>query len=88
MTITTNRGKTFEAVWAWAMSNTNQLMMELRDTRPIYKIAKDFDGLTTIDRKSEEEGDATYTGYDTLVMAVRDRKNGTVRLTLERSDAA
>lgn len=87
MTITTSRGQTFDVNWAWATAGKDQLMIELRDKRSVWEIAEDFDGLVKIERKSEEEGDATYTGYDVLMSVTRNRKNGTALLTLERSEA-
>lgn len=87
MTIWTNRGQTFDVNWAWPPRNTNRLMIEMKDSRSIEEIAQDFDGLVTISRKSETEGDAVYTGYDTLVSVIKDTAKGTVQLTLERSDA-
>lgn len=59
-------------------------MIELKEDRSIGEIADDFDGLVRIERKSEEEGDATYSGFDVLVSVTRNRKNGTVLLTLEK----
>ena len=88
MTITTNTGKTFDVNWAWPPRNTNKLMIEMKDTRPIQEIAADFDGLESISRESETEGNAVYTGYGTLVGVIRDTMKGTVQLTLERNDAA
>ncbi len=85
MTIWTNRGQTFNVNWAWATEDRGQLMIELKEDRSIGEIADDFDGLVKIERKSEEEGDDTYLGYDDLVGVTRNRKNGTVLLTLERS---
>lgn len=85
MTITTNRGQTFDVNWAWETKDRGQLMIELKEDRSVGDIAEDFDGLVKIERKSEEEGDATYLGYDVLVSVTRDRKNGTALLTLERS---
>lgn len=85
MTITTNRGKTFDVNWAWANDDPDQLMIELKDTRPIEEIAHDFDGLTEIRRKSEEEGDDTYVGYNKLTGVTMNLKKGTTLLTLERS---
>lgn len=89
MKIWTNRGQTFDVEWIWGpLLGTDQLMLEMEDSRSIEEIAQDFDGLETISRKSESEGDAVYTGYNTLVSVIRDTAKGTARLTLERSDAA
>ena len=82
MKITTNRGQAFDVNWAWAMDGV--LRIELPDTRPIGDIAEDFDGLVRIERKSEEEGDDTYIGYDVLTGVTRNRGKGTALLTLEK----
>lgn len=84
MTITTNRGQTFEVNWAWATSD-ERLIIELPDERSIADIAKCFDGLVKIERKSEYEGDVTYIGYDVLTSVVKDINKGTVLLTMKRS---
>lgn len=86
MTITTNRGKTFDVNWAWAMKDSNRLMIELPDKRSVSEIAEDFDGLTRIDRKSKEEGDKVYTGYTMLTRVIKDTEKGTALVTLERGD--
>lgn len=83
MQVSTNRGQTFDVNWAWEHKN-GPLMIELKEDRSIGEIADDFDGLVRIERKSEEEGDATYSGFDVLVSVTRNRKNGTVLLTLEK----
>ena len=88
MRITTNRGKTFDVNYAFAPTSKGTCMMEILDNRPIAEVAADFDGLETISRESENEGNAVYTGYDTLVSVFRNTAKGTVQLTLERSDAA
>ena len=83
MTITTNRGQTFNVNWAWATSD-GRLMIELPDTRSIEEIAQDFDGLVKIERKSEYEGDATYIGYDMLTSVVMDSEKRTALLVLRK----
>ena len=84
MNVITNRGQTFDVNWAWAHDGI--LMIELPDTRTVGEIAEDFDGLVKIERKSEEEGDMVYTGYDVLTKVIKDTGKGNVLLTLERSD--
>jgi hypothetical protein len=83
----TSRGQTFNAVWAWAQSGDKVLRMMLNDSRDVSEIAQDFEGLTKISRKSENEGDAVYEGYDVLVSVQRNIHDGTALLTLERSNA-
>lgn len=86
MTVTTNRGQTFDVNWAWADESQNRLMIELKDeARSIEEIASAFDGLDTISRESEEEGDATYNGYDTLLGVVRNLEQRTALITITRS---
>lgn len=62
-------------------------IIELKDSRTVTEIAKDFDGLEIITKESENEGNAQYIGYDVLVSVQRNIKNGTALLTLERSKA-
>lgn len=87
MTIMTNRGQTFDVNFAYAPTSMGQCMIELKDSRGVSDIAQDFEGLEKISRKSENEGDAEYIGYDVLVSVQRDIKKGTALLTLERSNA-
>lgn len=85
MTITTNRGQEFDVNWAWAVGGV--LRIELPGIRKIGDIAEDFDGLVKIERESEEEGDDTYIGYDTLTGVTQNRQKGTTLLTLEKGGA-
>ena len=84
MQVTTNRGQTFNVNWAWETKD-GQLMIELPDERSIAEIAQDFDGLTMIERKSEEEGDRPYIGFNKLTSVIQDTDNGTALLSLKRS---
>lgn len=87
MTIMTNRGQTFDVNFAYAPTSKGRCMIELKDSRDVSEIAQDFEGLTKISRKSENEGDAVYEGYDVLVSVQRNIQDGTALLTLERSNA-
>lgn len=86
MTITTDKGKTFDVNFAWGPVRWNgaqRLMIELaKDARALSEICADFEGVKTIERKDEDEGDMTFTGYTDLVSASRDRSRGTVTLAL------
>lgn len=84
MTITTSRGKTFDVNWAWASRTKNQLQIELNDTRPIADIAADFDGLETISRESDTEGDKLYEGYKRLVAVIQNLESGTTQLIFDK----
>lgn len=83
MTITTSREKTFDVDWAWGpVGERGQLMIQYADERLLSEIAKDFEGLESISRKDENEGNAMYTGYSRLVSIVRHGEK--VQLALER----
>ena len=86
MTITTDKGKTFDVNFAWGpvrLNGEKRLMIELAaDARALSEICADFEYVQTFDRKDENEGDMTFTGYTDLVSASRDRSRGTVTLAL------
>lgn len=84
MTITTSRGQTFDVFWCWAPTADGSLMLSLQDERRLPEIAADFDGLASIRRTSEEEGDAVYQGYDDL-RGISRGSSGDVIITLGKS---
>lgn len=57
MTIETSKQKTYEVNWCWApVGDYDDLMLELKeDSRPLYEIAEEFEGLSYISRSSETE---------------------------------
>ena len=84
MTLTTSKGKSFPAHWAWApVNDEGDLMIEYDDARKISEIAADWEGCARITRESAEEGDAVYEGYTEIRIMSR-QKNGTVRITLKK----
>ena len=87
MTITTDRGKTFEVNFAWGpVRSTGELMIELaQDVRPLSEIAADFEGVQTFDRKDELEGDMMFEGYTEIMSVVRDRYRDTVTIAIRRA---
>lgn len=85
MTITTDRGKTFEAQWAYAPTSAGSLMASIIDDRPLSAICKDLEGVQRIERASETEGDAVYEGYTVLTGAVRYTDG--VQITMVRPQA-
>lgn len=86
MTITTDKGKTFDVSFAWGpvrWGSERRLIIELAaDARALSEICADFEGVQTFERKDEDEGDMTFAGYTDLVSASRDRSRGTVSLAL------
>lgn len=88
MTITTSKGQTFEVIWCWGPLSDGTLMLALKDDRPLWEIAEELDGLTRIERKSRDEGDATYEGYSELTAIILGVRNGEVTVTLRQPKTA
>lgn len=74
MTLTTSRGRTFNADYA-APGRTG-LHIRLDDPRPLAGIAADFDGVERL------EGDRGFDGPFALTSISRDPRTGRVTLTL------
>lgn len=84
MTLETSKGKTVEALWAWAPANADSdLMIEYEDARKISEIAADWEGCERITRESAEEGNAIYEGYSEIRIISRQR-NGAIQITLKK----
>lgn len=71
MTVTA-KGKTIVVDWMWLMDITGELMMGYSDDRPMAEIAADWEGVSLLERKSEEEGDLTYEGFTRIRRIVKD----------------
>lgn len=65
MLLLTKNGE-YQAFYA-AVAGDGDLYAEITDTRPISQISPEFEGLETIERIDEIQGDETYTGYTQLV---------------------
>lgn len=88
MTLTTDRGKTFEVAWAWApVGEDDDLMFALTDARPLAEIAADFEGCKRFHRTSELEQplEVDYDGYTRIRSIVR-QKRDRVQLTLMKEE--
>ena len=84
MTLTTSKGKSFPAHWAWAPANADgDLMIEYDDARKISEIAAEWEGCALITRESAEEGNAIYEGYTEIRIMSR-QKNGAIQITLKK----
>lgn len=68
MTLTTDRGKAFNASYAWApVSMTGAMLAEITgDSRALSEIAADFEGVRAFTVEDENVGSAQYTGYTRL----------------------
>lgn len=68
MTVTTSKNLTYQVQWVdTSPFNAGALAMQMTDARPLPEIAAEFDGLTEIVRKDENQGDKTFSGYSRLV---------------------
>lgn len=86
MTIRVDGGREYDAVFAYAPTMDGKCVIRLRsDDRPLSEIAREFEGASCIERLSEEEGDAKYTGY-TQLQAV-ERQGDAVTLAMTRPKA-
>ena len=88
-TITTNKGRTFPVAWAQAIQRRNgrpQLVIELPQDQEAAQYVADFDGLESIKLVDDAQPGAytMYEGYNRLTGMIR--RDGTVRLTLEKDD--
>lgn len=68
MEIKTSQNKTYPVKWIdTSILNEAALAMQMTDTRSLPEIAAEFDGLTEIVRKDENQGDKTFPGFSVLV---------------------
>lgn len=85
MTITTSRGKTFEAAWADTVRTTGDLLIEIEDDgRLLSAIALDFEGLDAVTRTAEGQAEIQYDGYWVLAGMTRDAVSRSVLITLRK----
>lgn len=88
MKLETSKGNVYDVrVVCTSIRRKNQVLLEIYDTRPLFDIAEDFDGLASFKKYDEEIKGVceTYEGFSTLVSLQRNAEEGTVRVMLERS---
>ena len=90
-TITTSRNKTFPIAWAQVIAHKNapaQLVLELPENLEAASYVTDFDGLDSLKLVDDAQPGAymMYEGFNRLIGMTR--KEGAVRITLEKGDAA
>lgn len=81
------KGKTHDVKWMWLLERKDQVILQMVDERPISEIAADWEGAEVIERKSENEGDKTYTGYTRIMRIMRkdDTARGCVEIVLGKN---
>lgn len=91
MKITTSKGKTFDILFiSSGASFRGKALIELEDDRTLSEVAEDFEGVDTITKTDELRPGVSevYSGYTRLISVQRNTETGTVRLMLEKGDAA
>lgn len=88
-TATTSRDKTFPINWAQVIARKNapaQLVLELPENKEAASYVTEFDGLDSLKLVDDTQPGAytMYEGFDRLIGMTR--KDGAVRVTLERGD--
>ncbi len=83
-TITTDKGKTYEAIYCWAPCMDGSCGIEIRDSRPIAAIVPEFDGLTHIHLIDPSTGEYDFDGYTVLNSIGRTGQN--VQIKLRKGD--
>nr|DAK69571.1 MAG TPA: hypothetical protein [Caudoviricetes sp.] len=86
MKITTSKGKTLDANWAFGpTSESGSLMIEIPDNRRLSEIAADFEGNSRIEKTDETKPGVTeiYEGFTELAVIQRN-KNGSVLVKLAK----
>lgn len=81
------KGKEITVNWMWLLERKDQLIFQIVDERPLSEIAADWEGAEVIERKSETEGDKTYTGYTRILRMMRkdDTARGCVEIVLGKN---
>lgn len=90
MKIMTNDGKCFDIIFIGALvRDGRRVVIEMEDDRALSAIAADFEGVETATKTDSERPNVKeiYEGFTQLVDIRRNTAAGTVRLTLERSEA-
>ena len=57
----------------------------MKDSRKLSRIAADFDGLESLKRESETQGNKEWTGY-TVLQSISRRQDGTVLISLIKGE--
>lgn len=67
--------------WMWLLNRKNELRLEYTDERHVSEIVADWEGAEVIERKSENEGDMTFEGFNSITRIIK-KDNGKVEIAL------
>ena len=89
MELLTSKRKTYDVSWIGGPTQlSGEVFLEMQDDRALSAISREFESLEWMERRSEQQGNERYEGYDTLTMISRQKGSDIVRLSLGRSDQA
>ena len=80
MQIKLKNGGTYDVLWI-APAFSGDLLMEMKDDRPLSVIAAEFEGVETIE---ETKTGVKHEGYTSLIRICRPAKDSTVQISLAR----
>lgn len=84
MTLTTSKGKTYEARYVDGPTITSgTVLARIKETRALAVVAQEFDGLESFSRESENQGNKEWTGH-TMLYSIRRMAEGEVLVELAR----
>ena len=86
MTVLVN-GKSFPALWCWPPRSDNTLRMEIKDARPLFEIAQEFEKADVIEKTSKTEGNLKYILNGRVISITRPKPDeDNVQIILERGE--
>lgn len=85
MELKTSLNKTYEVDWVdVATATSGNLLLQMKDERPLHLIAAEFDGLEWLYRESEEQGNKMFKGFSRLSRIYRKDNTRSVLLALSK----
>lgn len=76
MTIQTSKGKEYTAIYAEGPTRlSGTLMIKIQDSRKLDVIAREFDGVETVQRMEEKNDAKLWEGYTMITMVRRADEN-------------
>lgn len=86
MKLTTSKGKTYDVEWVDGPTTiSGTVILCMHDARRLPEIAAEFDGLESLKRESEDQGNKTWTGFTALNRISRNA-DGYVQIALAREN--
>ena len=84
MLLKTSKGNEYEVAFVDGPTITSgHVMLQMNDTRPLWRIAQEFEGIERLERFSDTQGDKAWEGY-TLLQHVSRVNDGVVRVALAK----